>query len=334
MRKNVMAVIMVIVLIAVAVAGAWYLSKSTTSGYGTPESLTIGKMPVESAALIYIAEDQDFFAKNGLNMTIRDYASGPAAISGMLKDEADLACASEYTVVGSVFNKENPVIIGCIDKYQTIYLIGRKDRGIENVSDLRGKRIGLVPGSISEFDLGRFLNLHGISLQEVTIVNVQPAQSADAVANGSVDAYINNKQYVDAIENVLGDNGTIWLAQSDQPVIIAILCRNGWATNHSEQINRLLESLNQAEDYVINHPAEAMAIVQKRLNCSDAFISNVWSEHQFSLSLDQSLLIAMDDEGRWMINNNLTSEKTLPDYSAFIYTKGLEEVKHEAVNIR
>jgi hypothetical protein len=41
----------------------------------------------------------------------------------------------------------------------------------------------------------------------------------------------------------------------------------------------------------------------------------------------------MEDEGRWMINNNLTSEKTIPDFRDYIYLKGLDEVKPEAVNI-
>jgi NitT/TauT family transport system substrate-binding protein len=334
MKKKVTAVIAVIVLLAVVIAGAWLFRNSQTSGPGTSESLTIGKMPIESAALIYIAKDQGFFADNGINMTIRDYTTGPAAINGLLNDEVDLACASEYTVLGSEFKKENVTIIGCIDKYQTFYLIGRRDRGIENVSDLRGKKIGLIRGSISEFDLGRFLNLHGINLQEVTLVDVQPAQSVDAIANGSIDAFINNQPYADAVEKFLGDNGIAWPAQNNQSAMIAVLCRNGWADSHPEQINRFLKALNQAEDYIINHPAEAKAIVQKRLNYTDAFIATVWPEHQFSLSLDQSLLIAMNDEARWMISNNLTSEKTIPDYSVFIYTKGLEEVKPESVNIR
>ena len=41
----------------------------------------------------------------------------------------------------------------------------------------------------------------------------------------------------------------------------------------------------------------------------------------------------MEDEGRWMIDNNLTSEKTIPDFRGYIYTKGLEEVKPESLNI-
>ena len=55
----------------------------------------------------------------------------------------------------------------------------------------------------------------------------------------------------------------------------------------------------------------AKAIVQKRLNYTDAYMATVWPQHQYSLTLDQSLLTAMEDEGRWMIKNNLTTEKTI-----------------------
>ena len=89
-----------------------------------------------------------------------------------------------------------------------------------------------------------------------------------------------------------------------------------------------------AEEFNNAHPDEAMAIVQKKLNYTDTYMAIAWPDHQFSLSLDQSLLIAMNDEGRWMINNNLTNEKTLPYFRDYIYTKALEKVKPEAVNIR
>jgi hypothetical protein len=62
-------------------------------------------------------------------------------------------------------------------------------------------------------------------------------------------------------------------------------------------------------------------------------MARVWPDHQFSLSLDQSLVLAMEDEGRWMIDNNLTSEKKLPYFRDHMYTKGLLQVKPETVNI-
>jgi NitT/TauT family transport system substrate-binding protein len=110
-------------------------------------------------------------------------------------------------------------------------------------------------------------------------------------------------------------------------------CKDFWVASHPESINKLLKSLGQAEEYTIDHPDEAMAIVQSKFNYSDAEVATVWSDNQFSLSLDQSLVVAMEDEGRWMIANNLTAAKTIPDIRGHIYIKGLEEVKPESVNV-
>ena len=57
------------------------------------------------------------------------------------------------------------------------------------------------------------------------------------------------------------------------------------------------------------------------------------AENQFFLSLDQSLIVAMEDEARWMIINNLTTEKQVPDFLDYIYMNGLEAVNPNAVDI-
>jgi NitT/TauT family transport system substrate-binding protein len=69
------------------------------------------------------------------------------------------------------------------------------------------------------------------------------------------------------------------------------------------------------------------------MNYDADYMGTVWSENQFSLSLDQSLITAMEDEARWMIKNNLTTEKKVPDFMNYIYVDGLKAVKPEAVNI-
>jgi NitT/TauT family transport system substrate-binding protein len=327
------ALVSIIILILAIVFGLLFYLNSQRGYTGKMESITIGKMPIESNALIYIAEDKGFFVQNGLNVTIRDYNTGSAAVSGLLNNEVDISGAGEYVVVGSAFNKKNISIIASIDKYQSLYLVGRKDRGIENVSDFKGKKIGVPQGTQAEFFLGRFLNLHGISLQNVTRVDVQPSQSVDAITNGSVDAVIYIRQYNDAIKDRLGDNGVFWPAQSSQLLYTVIVSRNDWVASHPETIRRFLKSLVQAEQYTIDHPAEVKAILQKRLNYEDAYIETVWKYNQFSLTLDQSLVLAMEDEARWMINNNLTSEKKTPDFLDYIYADGLEKIKPGSVNI-
>ena len=96
---------------------------------------------------------------------------------------------------------------------------------------------------------------------------------------------------------------------------------------------RLLRAIDQANVYIAQHPQEAKAIVRKRLNLDAASIDRAWQRNFYSLSLDQSLLVAMEDEARWMIKNNLTREKSVPDFMNYIYLDGLKTVKPEAVNI-
>ncbi len=193
----------------------------------------------------------------------------------------------------------------------------------------QGEKDRRTTGTILEFYLGRFLNLHGISLQDVTLVYIPTSQSVDAITNGSVDAVVVGDKYIDQIEERLGNSITIWPAQSSQMGYSVMACKNSWAASHPESINRFLKSLGQAEEYTIDHPDAASEIVQKKFNYSDEDVATVLSDNQFSLSLDQSLLVAMEDEGRWMIANNMTTAKTAPNFRDHVYTKGLEEVKPE-----
>jgi ABC-type nitrate/sulfonate/bicarbonate transport systems, periplasmic components len=329
--KQIVAATAIMVALVLTGFGIWYFMSSLTAYSGTTESIIIEELPYESYGLIYIAEEQGLFARNGLNVTMRNYG-GPNFLNGLLSDEVDIGLSSEYVFVRKVFNQANISVIGNIDRYQNVYLIGRKDKGIEKVSDLSGKKIGLTRNTISEFYLGRFLDLHGMSIRDVTLSNMPPSQYMQAITNGSIEALLTGN-FIDQIQEQLGNNAVLWPTQNGQNSYYVMSCRSDWAAGHPVQINRFLKSLAQAEDYMTNHPNEAKAIVQKRLNYTDAYMAKIWPKNEFSLTLDQSLVVAMEDEGRWMIANNLTTAKTIPDIRDHIYTKGLEGVLPESVNV-
>jgi len=331
-KRIVVAAIAAVFALMLLGSGQWPLPNSGSANSEIPLSITIGRS--EPYELIHIAEDQGYFANSGLNVTIRNEYSTPKSFDGMLNGDVDIAFTGEYTAVAKAFENKNFVVIACIDKFETLCLYGRKDRGIEEVSDLKGKKIGLTRGAQVEFFTGRFLDLHGMSLQDVTIVDLQPSQYVEALANGSVDSVVTSGLFIDQFKEQLGSNLVRLPIQSSQPMYYITACRSDWAASHPDKINRFLKSLAQAEKFTINHPTEAKAILQKRLNLSDEYIATIWPQHRFSLTLDQSLLIAMNDEGIWMIRNNLTNERTLPDFSSYIYTQGMREVKPDAVNIR
>lgn len=334
-KKIVLAVIAVIFTVSFVGLGEWPFPNSQLTYSGIHEPIAVGTKSAESAALIYIAEDRGFFADNGFYVTISDdYVSGADALKGMLNHEVDISLSAEYPIVIEALGGENLSMIGCVDKYEGTYLVARKDKGFKGAADLKGKKVGLLLGTEAEFYFGRYLELHGMSLQDIFLVNCDQSQLAIALADGSVDAFVAEYDLVGPTKDLLGDNMIIWPQQNSQQAFAVMACKNDWMASHPELINRFLMALAQAEEYYIVHPGIARAIVKKKLNRDDGYISAVWPNHQFLLSLDKSLITAMEDESRWMIKNSPTTEKAMPDYRNCIYTQGLAAVKPESVNIQ
>lgn len=331
--KKFLLVLSIIVVVALVVAGAWFLGSSGLGSQETPESITLGNMLYEYSGLVFIADDQGFFAANGLNVTLRDYVSTVASITGLENNETDITLVPEYSIVTEAFKKENITVIGNSDKYESVFLISRKDRGIENVSDLKGRKIGGSKGTIGEFYLGRFLELNGMRIEDVTFTDMPTTQYVETITNGSVDAVIVVYKYLDQSREQLGSNLVAWPIQSSQKGYVVLTCRNDWASSHPETIIKVLKSVKQAEDYAITHPAEARAIIQKRMNYTDTAMADFWPDHEYALTLDQSLITAMEDEARWMIANNLTNATEVPDFREYISTEGLKAVKPGSVRI-
>jgi NitT/TauT family transport system substrate-binding protein len=333
MKRNLIFVIIIAIAIVFVGIGTGYFLFPSQNPSVAPEHLTLGLQPVESSALLYIAKDRGFFSQNGLDVTIRDFDPPVEGVNAMLRGEVDLDSSTEYPIVLNAFNYENISILSKHVQVQSVSLIGRRDRGITNISDLPAKTIGVNRGTLSEFYLGRFLILHGMNLGDVTVVDVRPPQFAEAISDGRIDALVSYEPYLSIIRGRMGNTITEWPANSGQPAYGVITARNDWIGHHPDLAVRFLKSLDMAEGYTTNHPAEAKVIVQKRLNLSDDYIEAMWPRNQFSLSLDQSLVLAMEDEARWMIANNMTNATAVPDFGRYIYTKGLDSVKPGSVNI-
>lgn len=320
--------------VLVAVLAVLLGSSSCSPGNSASlESITLGIYPNEADASVYVAEGQGLFAGNGLLVREREYDSGLAAVKGLLDADVDMALASEYIIVGNAFRKEQIRLIGNIRKGWSLDLVGRQDHGIANVADLRGKRIGVPLQTNAEFFLDRFLTLNGVSTRDVTLVDVKTSPSLDAILDGRVDAIMVTSNAIPPLTLRIGGNIVTWSAQSNQAVFWVVASQNDWIAAHTQTIIRFLRSLDQANDYITRHPAEAKAIVEKRMSYDPAFMEARWSENQFALSLDESLIAAMEDEARWMIANHLTPERKVPDFLNYVYLDGLAAVKPEAVTI-
>jgi NitT/TauT family transport system substrate-binding protein len=62
-------------------------------------------------------------------------------------------------------------------------------------------------------------------------------------------------------------------------------------------------------------------------------VEAAWMRSTYALSLDQALLITMEDEARWMIGSKLTDQNQVPNFLPYLNGEALARVKPQAVNI-
>ncbi len=334
-KKRKTIVFAVVILALVVIFSLFVYLKPWGENAKKLDSIDVAYSPFESIALFWVAQEQGFFSQNGLNVTSHKYDTGAGALDGMVNGEADIAVGTnEFPLTRRALNNVDARTFASISKSEFIYLIGRKDRGIDVVSDLKGKTVGTTFGTIAHFYLGRFLALNGIDIQDVVLVDLKtPVEWVDAVVNGTIDAVATAQPYANLAKESLGVNAVAWSAQSNQPLFTQVIATSKWISEHPELVIRFLESLAQAEEYAINNPAQAKAIVKQQMNFTDDYTETVWMQNQFRLSLDQAQIIAMGDEARWLINNNLTNATSVPNFLDYIYTDGLKAVKPQSVTI-
>ncbi len=331
-RRNLVA-LAVIILVSTIVLSSFVFINSQKPYSGKVESVTLGILPNETSSLIYVALDQKYFVNNGLNIIFKDYASGAAAAEGMLNGEVNLAVAAEFVVAEEALGNASLCTFASIGKFQSFYVIARTDQGINKISDLNGQKIGVAFGTIGEFYLSRFLDLNGVDPSNVTLVNVPLTGAQNALANGSVNAVVTLQPYVNEIENSLGNKVVEWQVQSNQLAYVDLICTNSWAQQNPDLIVRFLKSMVQAQNYLLTHQNQSIAIVTNALNYSSSYLPTVWSDYQFSVSLDQAQILALQDEAQWLIGNNLTDANSVPNFLTYIYLNGLMIADPEAITI-
>ena len=329
-QMNAPSRILFVALLIVAVG----LSACGQSTSEPTEKLTVGVFKGVFSSLIWVAESQDYFLNNGLDVTIHDeYETGIAPMRDAIDGKVDIASGAEFVLVSLSFDNKNLKAISTIDLADAIELVARKDHGITRPTDLRGKKIAIPKNTQAEFFLGRFLTFNDLSQDDVEIVGMNPSELVEAIVARTIDAAMIWEPNIYEISNSLGNNLITFSGQSDQEFYFLMVTTNEVITARRGAIKQFLAALIAAEYFVKQFPEKAKDIITERLDVEEDYVASVWPKNDFTTSLPQSLILAMDDEARWRIANNLTDEILVPNYLDYIYLDGLEALKPEAVTI-
>ncbi|MEE9175364.1 MAG: NrtA/SsuA/CpmA family ABC transporter substrate-binding protein, partial [Thermodesulfobacteriota bacterium] len=318
MKKTIFILITVVTVVMALVIGVSVggCSQQTEKYTGPVEKITVAAAEYLTGALIYVAEDQGFFEENGLDVTIKGYASGKACADALINGEADIATSAGFVFVSNSFEHTDLRVFGTVATKQVKELVARKDKGITKIDDLEGKKIGVTRKSGAEFLLGIFLTFNALSYKDVELVDLKASEIVEAISNGDIDAAFTWDPYTYNIKKELGENVISWFGGED--FYFVLLTKEDWIKNNPVAAERFIKSLLEAEDYIKDNSEEAKEFVKDRFDYDSAYIDYSWPNQEFAVCLEQAMLILFEDQARWAIKNKLTEATEVPNYLDYI----------------
>lgn len=298
---------------------------------GQALTLGVGREPL--SALAYVAEHEGLFEANGLDVAIVDYSGGGTAHAALLDGTVDVAlCTDTPLVIGALRGTPITIAATVASNPNDITLLARKSAGIASAADLRGKRVGVQPGTAADFFLHSFLGLNGMSHDDVSIVSGTHTELAASLIAGELDvAALREPQTTDVIR-AIGDDLLVF----EEPglyVKTSNLCFDPDRPVDLGALTRLLRALVQAEDLMAGERAgELTEVVAERIG-SDPGSLDPASHGPGSVSLRQAFILSFEDQARWALAEGLVPDATVFDALALIDPRALDAVSPDRVSV-
>ena len=324
-----------LVVIAMAAVGGyfwWTQEQPRKPAELTKLTFAISVNPIASVG--HIAFIKGFFKDEGLDVTLQFHTSGKASLNSVIERKANLATVADTPLAHAGLNKESIYILATIESSnKATAIVARKDKGISEPGDLKGKKIGVTIGSSGEFMLDTVLILNNISMEQVEIIDLKPEEMADALLTGKVDAVTTWPPFRFRAENIIGHTTTTFFGTGMYTETFNLAASRDFVDQNPETVKRILRSAMKAEAFIRKNPDQSRALIANHLKIDRSLIDELWKILNFDVRLDQSLLTTLENQARWAIKNKYTDKTDVPNYLEFMFVDGLRAVRPDAVTV-
>ncbi len=253
MDNKIIAII--VAVIAVVAIGGYFLMG------GANDTVTIGYLPSDHDAALFVADAQGKFAENGINTKLVQFNNGGDLMTAMASGDVDVGYVGITPVLSSI-EKGVPVKVISAAQTEGSGIVVAKDSGINSVSDLAGKKIA-TPGdaSIQHMLLKYYLGQNGMSIDDLKVSAMKVPSMNDALKTGKIDGMITFEPYVTIAE----ENGAEVLVDSsdilpNHPCCV-VVASDDFIKNHENETKTILEIHENATAYINNNTDEAAGLL-------------------------------------------------------------------------
>lgn len=253
MDNKVIAII--IAIIVIVIAGGYFLLG------GSGDTVTIGYLPSDHDAALFVADAQGKYKENEINTKLVQFNNGGDLMTAMASGEVDVGYVGITPVLSSIA-KGVPVKVISAAQTEGSGIVVAKDSGINDVSDLAGKKIA-TPGeaSIQHMLLTYYLEQNGMKISDLKVSAMKVPSMNDALKTGKIDGMITFEPYVTIAEK----NGATVLAGSqdilpEHPCCV-VVATDKFLENKPNETQKILEIHENATKFINEKPDEAAGML-------------------------------------------------------------------------
>lgn len=288
---------------------------------GETVHLNIAKQMVPGYIPLYIMEDgkwlEEACEKAGYQITVTytEFESGPPENEAFATDRMDVGVMGNVPAISGIAAGQKRAIIGiAYNGEQTLGILVSQEAEMSSVEELRGKRVGIVIGSIAQDFLNAVLENAGLSMEDVTLVNLGISEMEAALTGGQVDALaVWNptmlKLCEDGTGRLLADGSGVYAGEN---VIVA-------RQSYLEQNPEIMEIFMEEYEKAVNELLENMDIYAEKYaaitGLSPEILKKTWESSRFPVWLSEEDAAELEATAQFLYEQKLIgSEVNISEY--------------------
>ena len=249
------------------------LSLAAPALAAAPIPLKVGYIPVGDCLQFYVAEEQGYFAAQGLAVTGAPMKGGAVIAPAVEGGELAIGWSNTVSIIlaqakGFDFAFLAPGAEGVAVTNDVHALLVAADSKIASVKDLAGKTVAInTLGNINEAAMRALAEQAGIAPDSIRLVEVPFPDMAAALSKGSVQAALVLEPFVtDAVSRgaakILVPSPH---AAFGSPYLIGgWFAKKAWIKAHPAEAAAFTRAVTQASAFIAAHPDKARAILSER----------------------------------------------------------------------
>lgn len=233
-------------------------------------SIKLAINPWPGYEFLYLASELGFYQDEGLDVELLEVASLADANRLYSIGKANAMASTLIEVVKAAANNNKASTIILVADYSNGGDVILSTKNIDSIDQLRGKKVGVELGSVGIFLLYEALKQHQLSLDDVTILNVEQLEGLNAISTNTVDALVSYPPYsLDILKS--GQHQKIFDSSRLPMTIVDVLSvEKSLVEQYPQLVPKLRNVWQRTLTYYEQHPDIALQIMAKREGISVA----------------------------------------------------------------